>query len=87
VTYGRGGRSLFSLGLGASSPNRLGEAAGVSVVRVIRELLTTFLAETGYQGWLPPWLESPGLGEKEGSQGIILHVKMPGIDGIDLSSI
>jgi DNA-binding response OmpR family regulator len=50
----------------------------------IRELLKTFLSETGYQVIVAAHGEEAlDLAKKKGPQVIILDVKMPGIDGIE----
>jgi len=50
----------------------------------IRELLRTFLTETGYNVIVAAHGEEAlDLAKKEGPQVIILDVKMPGIDGIE----
>jgi DNA-binding response OmpR family regulator len=50
----------------------------------IRELLKTFLSETGYQVIVASHGEEAlDLAKKKGPQVIILDVKMPGIDGIE----
>jgi CheY-like chemotaxis protein len=57
---------------------------GVDDEEYIRELLRTFLTETGYQVIVASHgEEAPDLAKKVGAQVIILDVKMPGIDGIE----